>query len=144
MRALARAAACGVFVTGLLAAVGCGGATGQPTGKVTRNGKPVPDAEITFTSATNSRATVHGSTGPDGVYHLSYIRDGGLPPGKYTVTVAFYTLRNGKPLPDGEEGAALRGDDEKVIRHAVEYDRDIAAGGNPHDFELTEGRKVTE
>lgn len=144
MRALARAAACGVFVAGLLAVVGCGGATGQATGKVTRDGKPVPDAEITFTSVTDSQATVHGASGPDGVYYLSYITDGGIPPGKYKVTVAFYTLRNGKPLPGGEEGAALRGDEEKVTRHSFEFDRNIAAGGNPHDFELTEGRKVTE
>ena len=140
MCAMARAVACGL----LFAAVGCGGATGQATGKVTRNGKPVSSAEITFASATDPEATVHGASGPDGVYHLSYITGGGIPPGKYKATIAFYTLRNGKPLPDGEEGSALRGDETKVIRHAVEFERDIAAGSNPHDFELNDGKKVAE
>ena len=49
-------------------------------------------------------------------------------PGRYKVTVAYYTLRNGKPLPGGEEGAALRGDEEKVVRHVYGFDRDIVAG----------------
>jgi len=140
MRAMARAVACGL----VFAAVGCGGATGQATGKVTRGGGPVPSAEITFASATDPEATVHGASGPDGVYYLSYISGGGIPPGKYKVTVAYYTLRNGKPLPDGEEGAALRGDETKVVRHAVEFERDIAAGSNPRDFELNDGKKGTE
>lgn len=140
MRATVHVVAWCVFA----AAVGCGGATGQATGKVTRNGVPVTAAEIAFTSTTDPEATVHGATGPGGVYHLSYITNGGLPPGKYKVAVAYYTLRNGKPLPDGEEGSTLRGDETKVIRHAVEFERDIVAGTNPHDFELNDEKKVVE
>ena len=138
-----RALACGLLV-GLLSAAGCGSSTGQATGKVTWKGVPVDGAELTFAPVADPAATVHGTSGPDGAYHLNYIKDGGMPPGKYAVKVAVYTLRNGKPLPGGEEGATLRGDEGKVVKHTFTFDREVAAGANPHDFELNEGQKVRD
>lgn len=141
MRASARAAVCGLAI-GLLTAAGCGNSTGQATGKVTWKGVPVEGAELTFAPVAAPEATIHGASGPDGVYHLNYLKDGGLPAGNYRVTVTAYTLRSGKPLPGGEEGSALRGDEGKVVKHTYAFERAVVAGANTHDFELNEGQKV--
>lgn len=119
---------------------GCGAPLGQATGKVTWKGTPAARADVVFTPEADPDAAVFGVSGPDGTYHLDYARKRGVLAGKCKVTITWFTLRDGKPLPDGEAGAALRGDDEKVLRHVYEFDKAVAAGPNPIDFELAEGR----
>jgi hypothetical protein len=135
-----RSAACALCAALVLAA-GCGRPVAQSTGKVTLKGAQVPGAEVAFESPSAPEDAAYGTSGNDGTYTLSYRKDNGLPPGKYRVTVTRYTLPNGKPLPPGEEGATLRGDETKVVRHAVVFDKDLAAGANGIDLELSEGRK---
>lgn len=136
--------ACGSFAAVLLAAAGCGGTTGQPAGKVTWNHQPVSGAEIAFEPEAGPESAAFGSSGEDGTYRLEFRKGTGLPTGRCKVTITRYTLPNGKPLPEGEEGAALRGDEDKVRRHTVVFDKEIAAGPNALDFELTEGKASAE
>ncbi len=138
----ARSWACGLLVVGMLVVVGCGGATGRPVGKVTWKGSPVAQAELRVVPASDPDRAVFGVSGPDGAYHLDFGRLGGVPAGACKVTITRYTLPNGKALPEGEQGAALRGDADKVVRHFYEFDRDVPAGGTTINFELSEGRPI--
>lgn len=135
---------CGLFAVVLLAAAGCGQPAGQPAGKVTWKGQPVAGAELAFEPGAGPEAAAYGTSGQDGTYTLEFRKGGGLPAGPCKVTITRYTLPNGKPLPEGEEGAALRGDGEKVRRHSVVFDKEIATGPNALDFELTEGKASAE
>ena len=49
-------------------------------------------------------------------------------------------MPNGKPLPGGEEGAALKNGDKKVVRTVYSFERDLAAGASTGDFELSEDK----
>lgn len=141
MRAPIRPAVGGLFVVSLVLAAGCGGAVGQPTGKVTFRGEPVAGAALTFQPVSNPDAVATGVTGADGQYRLDYGGKGGVPVGKCTVRVVRWTLPNGKTLPPGEAGAALKSDETKAVQTAYVFERDVAAGAGTIDFELTEGKK---
>lgn len=123
-----------------LLAVGCGGAVAQPTGRVTLKGEPLAGAELTFLPAADPNAVATGVTDADGRYRLDYGTKRGVAVGKATVRIVRYTLLNGKPLPPGEQGTALKGDDTKSVRHTYTFEKDVAAGG-AIDFELSEGKK---
>jgi hypothetical protein len=123
---------------------GCGDATGRPQGKVMLKGQPVAGAEIVFQSEANPDAPVTGLSGAGGEYTLDYAGRSGVPAGKCKVTITHHTLRNGKPLPEGEEGATLKSDPSKSVRNVYVFDRDIPAGGGTLDFELSEGKKSVE
>jgi hypothetical protein len=138
---MARFMACGLLLAALTAAAGCRGSSAQATGKVTLNGQPVPDAEVVFRTDARPDAAVFGKSGADGSYYLNYPTPDALPAGKYKVTVTRYSLKNGKPLPPGEEGEALRADEEKVLRHDYVFDKEVVAGQNRIDLELKEARK---
>jgi hypothetical protein len=134
----------GVLLLGVvLFLAGCGGG-GRPTGKVTWKGTPVARAELLFAPASDPQNVVFGVSGPEGTYILDYGRRSGLPSGPCKVTITHYTLKNGKPLPEGEAGAALRGDLDKVLRHAFEFDREIPSGSSTQDFELNDGKKAKQ
>jgi hypothetical protein len=140
MRTRVGIAACVSFA---VLAAGCGRPLGQATGTITFQGAPVAGAEIAFESTT-SDDTAYGVSLEGGAYALDYRTRTGLPAGAYKVTVTRYTLRNGKPLPGGEEGAALKGDEGRVIRRSYVFEIELAAGPNPHDFELSRGTEVRE
>ncbi len=131
---LAATAVCTILITTLC---GCGGPLGRVDGKVTLKGQPVADADIVFQPEENPNTWYSGLSFEDGSYQLSYGRSSGLPVGRYTVKVTYYALKNGQPLPSGEEGKALR-DEEKAVAKTVSFDRDISAGKNTLDFELDE------
>src|SRR6266540_1225202 len=103
---------------------GCGSA-GTPSGKITLNGQPVAGAEIVIQPDANPDAPVVGLSGPDGEYRLDFAGKSGVPTGKCRVAITHYTLRNGKPLPGGEEGAALKNDELKVLRTVYSFDKEI-------------------
>lgn len=132
------------FACSPLLLTGCGEATGQPQGKVTLKGQPVVAAEIVFQSEANPDAPVTGLSGEGGKYTLDYAGKSGVPAGKCKVTITHYTLRNGKPLPEGEEGAMLKSDPAKSVRNVYVFEKDIPAGGGTLDFELSEGKKSVE
>jgi hypothetical protein len=136
-----RAPAPRLFAVGLLVLAGCGGSVGHPTGRVALRGTPVAGAELTFLPTSDPDAVATGVTDVDGKYRLDYGGKRGVAAGKVTVRVVHYTLPNGKPLPAGEEGAALKADETKALRTTYVFERDIAAGAGSLDFELSEGKR---
>ena len=128
-----------LLLVGCLALSGCGPHTARVTGTVTLAGQPLPAAELTFT-LDGTTQTVHGKSGPDGRFWLNYPQGNGMPPGKYCIVVTRYTLANGKPLPEGEPGEALRANEERVRKWLVRFERELKSGENPLQLEWNQGQ----
>ena len=131
----------GPVLVALLVVAGCGGSVGQPTGRVTLRGAAVSGAELTFLPSADPNAVATGVTDGDGKYRLDYGGKRGVAAGKATVRIVQWTLPNGKPLPAGEEGAALKADETKAVRISYLFERDVPAGTGTLDFELGEGKR---
>jgi hypothetical protein len=141
MRIRVAFAAC-VSVAVLVLVGGCSKPLGQATGTVTFKGTPVAGADIAFESTSSPDDTAYSVSSEGGAYTLDYRTRTGLPAGTYKVTITRYTLRNGKPLPGGEEGAAIKGDEGRVVQRSYVFEIELAAGANPRDFELTQGTEA--
>lgn len=141
---ICRPAGAGLLVAVLIVFTGCGGSVVKPRGKVTLKGQPAAGAELVLQPGANPDAPVAGIAGADGVYTLDYAGKGGVPVGKCRVVVTHYTLRNGKPLPEGEEGAALKANETKVVKNVYVFEKEIATEPGELNFELSEGKKVEE
>jgi hypothetical protein len=131
----------GALLGALLFVSGCAGPVGQPTGRVTLRGVPVAGAELTFLPAADPNAVATGVTDADGKYRLDYGGKRGVAAGKATVRVVYWTLPNGKPLPPGEEGSALKADETKARQTTYVFEKEVPAGGATIDFELGEGKR---
>jgi hypothetical protein len=131
-------------VVALFTVAGCGGAVVRPTGKVTLKGQPVGGVELRFDSDAAPNTPITGRSNADGTYQLDYGQQRGLAVGRSKITIAHYTLKNGKPLPDGEDGATLRNQPEKVTKHIYEFEKDIPEKTTELNFELGEGKKSIE
>jgi hypothetical protein len=85
-----------VAILGLAGLAGCGGLEEDSyklvkvTGTVTRNGKPLPGATVSFVpSGGNKNSTPAADiTGPEGTYSLMFKGRTGIAPGKYNVMIA--------------------------------------------------------
>ena len=104
----------GFLVAGLLAvSAGCGDDLGltEVSGVVTLDGKPVPNATVTFTPKGGDGSPSYGTTDADGSYGLRFSRDReGVLPGIHDVTVTVDKL--GKA-----DAEALRAEGEEVRLH---------------------------
>ncbi|MDR1269194.1 MAG: Ig-like domain-containing protein [Planctomycetaceae bacterium] len=81
----------GIGIAILVSAVGCqkNPANGKVTGTVTLNGKPLPNAAVTFHPEAANVLTSLGGTDNNGQYELFYSDNKtGAVPGKYTATVS--------------------------------------------------------
>jgi hypothetical protein len=121
---------------------GCGGEpTGQVTGRVTLQGQPLHGAAMVFVSTTNPDHVFTGASARDGTYQVSYRIGDGLPAGNYKVTITIYTLPSGLPFPPGERADVLK-DEGKLVEASYVFEKDIAAGANTIDFEVSQGQKA--
>ncbi|MFQ3650488.1 MAG: carboxypeptidase-like regulatory domain-containing protein [Gemmataceae bacterium] len=132
----------GMFL-GWVASGGCSPPSARVWGTVTLNGQPVEAAELSFLLE-GSNQTVHGKSGADGRFWLDYPSGSGMPAGKYRILVSRYTLPNGKPLPSGEKGEALRANEERVRKWTVRYEKELPAGNNTLDLEWNQGQPHQE
>jgi hypothetical protein len=57
------------------------------------------------------------------------------------VTITCYRLPGGKPLPAGEESTVIK-TQGRAVKHAVVFEKEIVAGANAIDFEMTQGKKI--
>jgi len=96
----------------ILVTLGCGGnATMAPvSGKVTHQGKVVPDGSITFYPKMGGRPSI-GQIQPDGSYKLSSVVPGdGAMPGEYTVVIEAKRVTSAiPPRTSFEQELALEG-----------------------------------
>jgi hypothetical protein len=114
---------------------GCGGSLAQIGGKVTHRGEAVAGAEVVVESAADSRLQYFGRTREDGSLYVGYRDKPGLPVGRCKIRVTHYTLRDGKPLPSGEAGRAVR-ESNKSIGRIFLFEQDLANGKNVLDLKL--------
>ena len=105
---------------------GPGGPTlGKVTGQVTLDGKPLPNAVVTF-MPDGGGGTASGNTDANGNYELSHTLGKGAPIGKNKVAVT--TLR--KPQSSVEI--------PQISSDSPEYAKMIAAGGSEYNVQFTE------
>ena len=115
------------------------------TGKVLNDGQPLANAELRWASETNSSVFVGGASDTSG----NIIVDAGgkrdIPVGKYKVTVVWWRLVNGKPLPEGEEGSALKSKPGAAKQYSATLDVEITSGTTKVDLDVTgKGTAVEE
>ena len=139
---------CGI--RGLLTAIalflgltGCGGSVGQVSGRVTAQGQGVPKAELVFTLEKQPAEVFYGVSQNDGAYIVDAAAKGGLPPGKYQVTVTDYVQPDGAAVPSGEEGVVLR-NSGRAIRRTHALTKEVAAGVNEIEIKLEDGQLLPQ
>jgi hypothetical protein len=83
-------------VLALVSLAGCGGSEEDQfqlvrvTGTITKNGKPLADAKVSFVPEQSNKNSTPGvdQTGPEGNYMLTFKGRTGVAPGKYKVMIA--------------------------------------------------------
>jgi hypothetical protein len=132
----------------LLIAIGCGGGGNMSavSGHVTYKGKPVPNADVTFTPESAGGQPAAGRTGNDGRYALTTaIKGEGAMPGKYRIHI----IARGpdRPLKPGEAGTGMPGEmmpgDPLIPRKYFASDSsgltfEVKRGSNTANFELAD------
>ena len=119
-----------------LAGFGCGRSDlpelGTVTGRVTMDGKPLPNALVQFHSESGGRPGT-GITDSDGVYTLTFIDDvkGAIVgPNNVEITTVW---------PDGEPGPGQREMIQEKYNSATTLKQTVKAGSNTFDFPLESG-----
>lgn len=121
--------------------VGCGAPAARPSGTITAQGVPVAGAEVVFTPQADDRGVRVGTTGSDGRYTLDHRGQPGMLHGPCRVVVTVVTDRRGRPLPEGEEGVAIRSDAARTRTTMYEFDRDVPPGVSTIDLDFDEARR---
>lgn len=145
---LARA---GLLVVAGVALSGCGGGDGkvldrQPvSGQVTLDGTPLDQGAIRFEPFGEIKErTVAGSPIANGAYDIP--KAGGLPPGKYTVSITSSEAAAALPSDPTEAMNAAGKAQPKPERIPPRYNQntelvvEIKSGTNKHDFPLTSSK----
>ena len=117
----------GVFILSAAVLAGCGGdrpELGTVTGRITLNGKPLAGAEIIFQHQTKRFS--RGETDTEGRYELLYVRDvPGAALGMHRVVVT------------AKDPATRRQLVPPRYNHQTTLEREVRAGHNAFDFDLT-------
>lgn len=126
-----------VLVIALLGLAGCSGAKVNPTGKVTFKNKPIRGASLQLVSKQGSEEIfIAGMTDGSGAIQLDTSHRGGVPVGKYTITVSWWVLtRGGGPLPEGEAGENLKGT-PAATNYTATIEKEITADTTTLDLEV--------
>jgi hypothetical protein len=118
------------------------------SGTITRDGKPMADASVTFLPDPGNKDNTPGvaATGPDGGYRLKWQDRRGVAPGKYKVTVTPpLAVPGGAKVPDdlkddpymaqlaigtGAPGA------KKAAEVKGEFEAEVGDGGGAFNFDV--------
>lgn len=125
---------CVLALLPLLVALGCSG-SGRPVkvnGVVTLDGKPLPNAMVSFINEDEKGPPANGGTGSDGTFRLTTYSSGdGALPGTYKVTVSLAPEEEQVDLASGE-----RGSDPAKMMAAMKAVRDKARKPGPKKANL--------
>lgn len=114
---------------------GCGGSLADVAGTVKKDGKPLPDADLVFAPTGDKQRSFYALSVEGGEFQVDYGDTDGMPPGTYKITVTWYTLPNGQPLPAGEAGTDLKSSG-KAREHSKQLTRDISSGKNTLELDV--------
>ncbi|MFO0908473.1 MAG: carboxypeptidase regulatory-like domain-containing protein [Isosphaeraceae bacterium] len=140
---------------------GCGGDEDKVTlvpvsGKITRNGKPLAGAKVTFVpDATNKESTPGvDETGPEGNYKLKYKTRYGVAVGKYTVVVDEPIALDASKVPDAFKddpymaqlsqtggGTTTK---KKAAGEKWEFEANVESGGGEFEFDVKASSGTTK
>jgi hypothetical protein len=121
-----------------LSAIGCGDKTGTIEGRIVIDRVPLPLARIELQPADSKDRPYVGESVDDGQYYMEDIAREGMLLGKYRAVITYHTLPDGEPLPKGEQGTTLIGD-EKIRKHRVGFDIEIVEGHHVMEFDVSKG-----
>lgn len=111
---------------------------GRVTGTVKLDGKPVPNAAISFEPVDGSAGTAVGRTDANGVYELYYSRGNkGAKVGENIVRISNFQ----------EAGESTPGQKETIpARYNIKSDLKVVvkSGQNTHDFDLKSGGEIIQ
>lgn len=123
-------------------------------GKITRNGKPLAGAKVSFVPAPANKESTVGvdETGPEGDYRLKFKGQAGVAPGKYRVFVTpsvelpggnlpgriegdpkMGQMASGIGVPGWERSKVARGKKREVSH--FEFEADVSEKGGEYDFD---------
>lgn len=126
--------ACLILVS-LALVSGCGQRV-NVTGKVVEKGIPIARAELRWASESDQTLFVSGASDETGAYVLDAGGKRSVPPGRYRVTVNWWRTRDGKPLPAGEQGTALKGT-SNAIAYTAELEVEVTKSTTELDLDVT-------
>lgn len=127
-----------LLILSLLFFAGCGPPTGTINGVIKKGDEPLPFARMEIRPKGEGRS-FRGESVNDGKYYLDAVAAEGMPPGQYNAIISYYTLRNGDPLPEGEEGESLKGTN-RAKEHKVVVEFELKPGGQNLDFDVAQGK----
>ncbi len=129
------------FLAIALCLSGCGTPVGQVTGKVTYQAKSAGNVQLHWTSVADPDLTFVGISDAEGNHQTSYRTYSGIHVGKYALKITRTTVAGGKGPSSGEESAVLKAAG-KAMTESFAFEKEIVAGKNVMNFELTEGKKL--
>lgn len=151
---------CGLILGVLVALAGCKSEEDRipllpVSGTVTQNGKPMPNATITFMPAEGNTHSTPGvdATGPEGNYKIRYKNRMGLAAGKYRVAIepALEVDQADTPPEFAEDpymaqmsrgivpGEKRKGADAKLIKN--EFEAEVNESSDVFDFDVKTAAK---
>ena len=110
-----------------LAASGCG--TGNVSGTVRFNGKPLPKGRVTFVSQKTAGVFLTAPLAEDGSYRIA-----GCPAGPVKITVQTVAPRSGGARPGAKAAPAIPARYADADRSDLEYN--VTRGPQTHDIDL--------
>ena len=130
---------CLIILAVLLAnAVGCGVPTATVSGTITDAQGPAPGSHVVFEVDGDPTQKYYGGSFGEGAYQVD--DRGIMPPAKYTITVTKYETKDGKSLPQSEEGEAMKENGTAVKRRFVLH-KELVEGENALNLNLAEAQE---
>lgn len=131
-----------LFIVGpILLLSGCGGGEATLSGRMMSSGQPATGASLEVQSMADAARRGSGAVLADGAYRIDFGTKQGLPPGDCRIEIRHTVAKDGKPLPPGEDGMAMR-QSGRVRNIHVAFVRSLSSGTNQIDFELDEGEPI--
>ena len=127
-----------ITIAVVFAASGCsGGGSTEVSGKVTLQGKPLPEGSIRFVPTVGTKGRPGSAVVTNGTYTIP-LKDG-MVPGKYKVEITA-RRKTGKKVPVPDSPGVERDEEEEYIpiqfNLNTTLEAELAAGSNTKDFNL--------